>query len=136
MAIDQLGILSEIRFQATRSGGSGGQNVNKVETAIHGFWSPQDSQFLSQEEKVLLTNRLANRLTKAGEIVIKSQIHRSQLSNKEEVITMMFGLIRKSLEVKRLRIATKPSAKVREQRLELKKRQSALKQIRQHKKWQ
>jgi ribosome-associated protein len=117
----------EIKFQTTRSGGKGGQNVNKVETAVIGFWHVDDSRILSDEQKPLIKEKLSNRITADGFLLVKSQIHRAQLANKEEVVERINRLVNEALKRKKLRIATRAGKAARERRLESKKQQSTIK---------
>ncbi len=126
-----INILSEISFQTTRSGGKGGQNVNKVESAVIGSWHIDSSTLVSEEEKRVLKEKLSNRVNSEGYLQVKSQIHRTQLSNKEEVIKRITLLVKKALEKKKARIATKVSRASKEKRLESKKRKSEIKAGRQ-----
>jgi ribosome-associated protein len=114
-------IASEIRFQTARSGGAGGQNVNKVETAVEGYWPVATSRLFSEEQKATLMEKLSNRINKEGELMVKSQVHRTQLANKEEVIKKMRTIIEQALQKKKLRIASKPSKAAKEKRLQSKK---------------
>ncbi len=112
---------NEIIFQTTRSGGKGGQNVNKVETAVIGFFNIAASQLFSDEQKELLNQKLANRINSEGFFYLKSQTHRTQLANKEEVKEKMNELVKKALVKKKKRIATKISKAAKEKRIEAKK---------------
>ncbi len=124
----KIDITKEIIFRTARSGGKGGQNVNKVETMVEGYFSIRDSALLSVAQKERLENKLGGKLNSEGVLQVRSQVHRTQLGNKAEVVRKMHVLIEGALKKEKRRVATKPSAASKERRIEHKKRQSGIKE--------
>jgi ribosome-associated protein len=122
-----LEIVKEIIFQTARSGGKGGQNVNKVETMVEGYFHIRRSALLTDVEKERLSDKLAGKINSEGFLQVRSQVHRSQLANKEEVVRKMKLLIAQALKKEKRRVATKPTAGSREKRIEHKKKQGQIK---------
>lgn len=128
--IDKEQIVKELVFKATRSSGSGGQNVNKVSTKVELRFNIGNSLLLSDDEKDRVRVKLKNRISSEDILIVSSDSERTQLGNKRAVIEIFFDLLEKALKKPKKRIKTKPTRASKERRLKEKKINSDRKQSR------
>lgn len=114
-------LLTECRFEATRSSGSGGQNVNKVSTKVILLFNVSESGMLDQEQKEIFLSKLHTRISKNGIFRISSGRERTQLANRKLVVEKFFKLVEKAFKTEEERIATKPTKGSQQKRIESKK---------------
>lgn len=128
--IKATALSSELDFSYSRSGGPGGQNVNKVNSKVTLKFDVHGSRILSEEQKSVLVKKLKTKLTTDGILILTSQDKRSQLQNKESVVLKFEDLISKAFKKTKPRKATKPSRKSVENRLNSKKQKAEKKKWR------
>jgi len=121
---------SEISFKTARSGGKGGQNVNKVETMVEALWHVADSRFFTDEEKELIQAKLVKKINKDGQLAVRSSEARSQIENKAIAQNKMEQMVAKSLIKPKKRKPTQISKATKEKRLDSKKKESLKKEMR------
>jgi ribosome-associated protein len=130
MNFSKTELQKEVFYKTSRSGGKGGQNVNKVSSKVELLFSVDNSMFFTDKEKQLLNEKLKSRLNKDGYVQVICDEERSQYLNKEKALERLLLLLARSLHVQKPRKATKVSKKVKAARLDTKKIQSAKKETR------
>jgi ribosome-associated protein len=120
----------ELSFAFARSGGPGGQNVNKVASKAELRWNPTTSAALRADDRAWLVERLANKLTNDGTLIITSTLTRDQLQNRDDVVTKLALIVRAALDRPKHRRATRPSRAAKRRRVEDKRHRSETKRNR------
>ncbi|MFQ5652082.1 MAG: alternative ribosome rescue aminoacyl-tRNA hydrolase ArfB [bacterium] len=126
IAIDE----QELQFEFVRSSGPGGQNVNKVATAVQLRFDLANTQVLPQEMRARLCKLAGNRLTKDDVLVITARRFRTQERNRRDAVERLTALLRRAAEKPKVRLPTRPSQGAKEGRLTEKRKQSEKKQNR------
>lgn len=129
--MDKEGLISEFSYRSSRSGGKGGQNVNKVETKVEARFDVAASVALTEEEKDYLLEKLAGKISAEGILAVTNQTERSQLANKEKATQKLLRLIEKALIKPKKRKKAPVPPEVKAARLEAKRRQAEKKAGRQ-----
>lgn len=123
-------LASELVFTTSRSGGPGGQNVNKVNSKVTLLFDVRKSEVLTGEEKNTIIEKMSSRLTREAVLILSSQESRSQIQNKEAVIEKFDALLEKAFKKKKLRKPTRPSKGSVQDRIKKKKVQGEKKKWR------
>ena len=121
---------SELKFTSSRSGGKGGQHVNKVSTKVELHFDYFNSFILNDKQKGLIRLKLTSHINKEGILMVIAQEERSQLMNKRKAVQKFYSLLEKAFKPIKKRVVTKPGAKYHKKRLETKKRHSMQKNLR------
>jgi ribosome-associated protein len=128
MTFDAMQIPEEeLEFKTSRSGGPGGQNVNKLNTKVAVSVNIQNCSFLNEEQKALILQKLSSRLTKDNRLIVESQRFRTQRANRDFAIEKLGNIIEEALKVPKKRKHTKPNYSSVQKRLQQKKRRSDIK---------
>ena len=118
MAVFLHNFEHELEEKFVTAGGPGGQNVNKVASAVQIRWNVKKSHAFDDEQKWMIRRALANRINDEGELVLFIQTHRSQVRNREEARERLVELIEKARVKPKKRLATKPSKAAKQRRLD------------------
>jgi ribosome-associated protein len=123
-------IFSELKFEVARSGGPGGQHVNKTNSAVILRWNVSETQSFNQEKKEILIRKLANRLSTEGELIIRSEEYRHQSQNKDRCFEKLDNILQEAFFIPKPRRKTKPTYGSKQKRLGEKKKHSENKKLR------
>jgi len=126
-------LIREVEYRTSRSSGPGGQHVNKTESRVELLWSPQESDCLSEAQKLMVAGRLGNRITDEGVLILVSEKYRSQHRNRADVIERFLDLIQTSLVPVKKRRPTRPTRSSVEKRIKSKKIRGEIKRSRRDK---
>jgi ribosome-associated protein len=120
----------ELAIAFSRSGGPGGQNVNKVSSKVELRWNPTTSAALTADERAWLTERLRSRLTSDGTLIVTSTATRDQLKNRDDATSKLALIVRAALDRPKPRRATRPSRSAKRRRVADKRHHSEIKRNR------
>ena len=126
-------LIREVDFRTSRSSGPGGQHVNKTESRVELLWSPQESDCLSEAQKLMVAGRLSNRITDEGVLILVSEKYRSQHRNRADVTERFLDLVLSSLVPAKKRRPTRPTRSSVEKRIRSKKIRGDIKRSRRDK---
>jgi ribosome-associated protein len=124
----KIDISRELSFRTARSGGKGGQNVNKVETMVEALFQVGGSRLLTEDQKQAILSKLGHKLNSEGCLTARSSATRSQLSNKEIAIDKINAMVNGALAKKKARISTRPTKASGEKRIRGKKTRAEVKE--------
>jgi ribosome-associated protein len=120
----------ELEITTSRSGGAGGQHVNKTDTRITVRWNIKTTVALTEEQKNYILEKLQSRVTEDGDLIVHNSESRSQAQNKKNALNNLAAIVRNALHVPKKRIATKVSKALKEARLKTKSHRGSLKKMR------
>ncbi|MFN8239554.1 MAG: alternative ribosome rescue aminoacyl-tRNA hydrolase ArfB [Bacteroidales bacterium] len=128
--IRSMGLEKELTFNTSRSGGKGGQNVNKVNTKVELRFHVSRSELLSEYQKSIILEKLNNKISGEGVLILTSQVARTQAENKKKAVEKFYSLLERALRPEIPRVPTTRTRGSVEDRLRKKKIQSRIKQSR------